>query len=81
MPFAHPLARAAKVWTSKSADDSERRVLVIVTTVPLNAGHKDYKKSLFERLSRAAHHYLTETNEAESYVLINRLRDWAPAKA
>jgi hypothetical protein len=81
MAFAHPLARAAKVWTARGADDSEQRILVIVTTVPLEANHKGYKKSLVEKLARAAHDYLAESREAGSYVLINRLRDWGAQKA
>ena len=54
MAFSHPLARGAKVWTAKAHDGGEQRVLVIVTTIPLEPGDKGYKKSLVERLSRAA---------------------------
>ncbi len=81
MAFAHPLARAAKIWTARGADDSEQRVLVIVTTIPLDAGQKGYKKSLVEKLSSAAQDYLAGSKEATSFVLINRLRDWGAAKA
>ena len=77
MSFAHPLARAARIWTARGVDDSEQRVLVIVTTVPLDPHHKGYKKSLIDKLTRAAQDYLATSNEAERYVLINRLRDWA----
>ena len=35
-------------------DGAEQRVLVIVTTIPLEPGDKGYKKSLVDRLSRAA---------------------------
>ena len=80
MAFAHPLARAAKIWTARGADDSEQRVLVIVTTIPLDAERKGYKKSLVEKLARAARDYLAESKEAASFVLINRLRDWAAQK-
>jgi len=76
MAFEHPLARGAKVWTAKNQDDSEQRILVIVTTIPLEAGQKRYKKSLVERLSRAAREYLAESKEANSFVLVNRVRDW-----
>ena len=81
MAFAHPLARAAKIWMARGADDSEQRVLVIVTTIPLDAGQKGYKKSLVEKLSRAARDHLAGSKEAESFVLINRLRDWGAVKA
>ncbi len=79
MAFVHPLARGAKVWTARNPDDSEQRILVIVTTLPLDATQKGYKKSLIERLSRAAREHLAETKEAGSFVLINRLRDWKRA--
>ena len=79
MGFAHPLARAAKVWTARGADDSEQRILVIVTTIPLDADRKGYKKSLVEKLTRAARDHLAESRDADSFVLINRLRDWAPS--
>lgn len=81
MAFSHPLARGAKVWTAKAPDGAEQRVLVIVTTIPLEPGDKAYKKSLVERLSRAAHDYLVDSHEASSFVLISRLRDWKGAKA
>jgi hypothetical protein len=81
MAFAHPLARAAKVWTAKGADDSEQRILVIVTTIPLETDHKGYKKSLVEKLTRAAREYLAESKDAGSFVLVSRPREWAPQKA
>ena len=65
MSFVHPLARGAKVWTAKDHDDGERRVLVIVTTIPLDPEQKGYKKSLVEKLSRAAREHLAESKEAE----------------
>ena len=76
MAFSHPLARAAKVWTAKTHDGAEQRVLVIVTTIPLEPGDKGYKKSLVERLSRAAHDYLADSKDAASFMLLSRLRDW-----
>jgi hypothetical protein len=81
MAFSHPLARAAKVWTAKAQDGGEQRVLVIVTTIPLEPDDEGYKKSLVERLSRAARDYLADSNEAASFLLLNRLRDWKISKA
>ena len=81
MAFSHPLARAAKVWTAKTHDGDEQRVLVIVTTIPLEPGDKGYKKSLVERLSSAARDYLADSNEAALFLLVNRARDWSGAKA
>jgi hypothetical protein len=80
MAFSHPLARGAKVWTAKAHDGGEQRVLVIVTTIPLDPGEKGFKRSLVERLSRAARDYLADSNDAASFMLIPRLRDWSAAK-
>ena len=80
MAFSHPLARGAKVWTAKAQDGGEQRVLVIVTTIPLEPNDKGYKKSLVERLSRAAGDYLADSNEAASFLLMSRMRDWNSAK-
>jgi hypothetical protein len=76
MSFNHPLARGAKVWTAAGGEDHAHKILVIVTTIPLEPDQKGYKKSLVERLSHAAREHLAETKEAPSFVLINRLRDW-----
>lgn len=68
------------MWTARGKDDSEQSVLVIVTTVKLDPAEKGYKKSLVEKLSHAARTHLDESKEAESFVLISRLRDWNLAK-
>ena len=80
MAFAHPLARVAKIWTARGQDGLEQHVLVVVTTVPLEKGHKGYKKALVDKLSHAVQDHLKETNEAGAYMLVNRMRDWARAK-
>jgi hypothetical protein len=81
MAFSHPLARGAKVWTAKAQDGAEQRVLVIITTIPLEPNEKGYNKTLVERLSHAARDYLADSKEASSYLLANRLRDWRASKA
>lgn len=68
------------MWTAKSGDDKEQRVLVIVTTIPLDAHHKGYKRGLVEKLSRAAREHLADSKEAEAFMLVNRLRDWNAAR-
>ena len=80
MAFVHPLARGAKVWTAKSPDGGEQRVLVIVTTIALDPRKKGYKKSLVERLSLAAKEHLAKSNEAASFMLISRLREWSASQ-
>ncbi len=64
------------MWTAQGHDDGEQRVLVIVTTIPLDPAEKGYKKSLVEKLSRAAREHLAESKDAKSFMLISRLRDW-----
>ena len=81
MAFSHPLARGAKVWTAKSFDGVDQRILVIVTTIPLEPNDKGYKKLLVERLSRAARDYLADSDEAASFLLVPRLRDWKASRA
>jgi hypothetical protein len=56
-------------------------VLVVITTIPLEPDEKGYKKSLVERLGRAAHDYLADSKEASSFVLASRMRDWKASKA
>ncbi len=56
-------------------------MLVIITTIPLEPGDKGYKKSLVDRLSRAAQDYLADSKDAASFMLMSRLRDWKGGKA
>ena len=56
-------------------------MLVIVTTIPLEPGEKGYKKSLVDRLSRAAQDHLANSKDAASFILMSRLRDWKGGKA
>ena len=69
------------MWTAKAPDGAEQRVLVIVTTIPLEPGDKGYKKSLVDRLSRAAQDYLVDSKDAAAFMLLSRLRDWKDGKA
>jgi hypothetical protein len=80
MIFSHPLARRASVFTAKNNDGSAYRVLAIVTTLELDSKSRNYKKPLVERLSRAARDYLADSDEAASFVLMNRPRDWVPVR-
>ncbi len=75
--FKHPLARATCLRTAVAPDGSERPLLVIVTTIALDEAKDGYKKSLVERLSRAAKEHLSRFPNVSEFVLINRLRDWA----
>ena len=68
------------MWTTKAPDGAEQRVLVIVTTIPLEPGDKGYKKSLVDRLSRAAQDYLADSKDAAAFMLMSRLRDWKGGK-
>jgi len=52
MTFSHPLARSASVFTAKSNDGSEYRVLAIATTLELDSKSHSYKKPFVEKLPR-----------------------------
>jgi hypothetical protein len=52
MTFSHPLARSASVFTARSNDGGEYRVLAIVTPLELDPKSHDYKKPFVEKLSK-----------------------------
>ena len=76
MSFAHPLAKKAKIWPMTSLDGSERRVLVVVTTLELDPENGNYKKKLVERLTAAASLYLEANGGVTAFILPNRVKDW-----
>jgi len=65
MAFSHPLARGAKVWTAKTHDGNEQRVLVIVTTIPLDPGEKG-----FVCMQRKLHGITDEARQARRTLLL-----------
>ncbi len=79
MNFKHPLAKKAKVWSCVTADGGEQRILVIVTSLALDANDEGYKQKLVDRLSQAAREYLAESGEAAGYILMNRIKEWKAA--
>ena len=74
--FSHPLARAARVWTTQNLDGSEQLVLAIVTTMELDPACRHYKKKLVEKLSRAAMEHLAQSSVASAFVIMNPMRQW-----
>ncbi|MGJ0508789.1 MAG: hypothetical protein ACR652_17010 [Methylocystis sp.] len=76
MDFIHPLARGAKVWTASLNTGETRRILVIVTNAELDPAKKKYKPDLIAQLTTAAQEFLADSNEADGFLLANRLRDW-----
>lgn len=76
MSFSHPLAKKAKIWPMQSRDGSERRVLVVVTTLVLDPDNEKYKQKLVDRLSDEARAYIAEQDGVTDFVLINRLKEW-----
>jgi hypothetical protein len=76
MSFEHPLARKAKIWPMMSQDGSERRVLVVVTTLELDPENEKHKKKLVGRLRDEAADYVAGRLDVSGYVLINPAKDW-----
>ena len=64
------------MFTARSNDGSEYRVLAIVTTLELDPKNHDYKKPFVEKLSKIATDYLANSGEATAFVLMNRPKDW-----
>jgi hypothetical protein len=73
--FSHPLARRADVWAT-NIDGKNRDILLIVTTLELDKRRPRYKRGLVDRLSHAAEEYLAKAKGIDSFMLINRPRDW-----
>lgn len=64
------------MWPLRSQDGSERRVLVVITTLVLDPEKGNCKKKLVERLSDAVSLHLTTVPEADGFILLNQMRDW-----
>jgi hypothetical protein len=51
-------------------------LLVIVTTLELDASAKGFNRENVERLHAAARAYLSDTAQVADYAIINRPKDW-----
>jgi len=74
--FKHPLARRAKVWTAKTREGGDQNVLVVVTTLELDAKVEAFSKKHVERLTKAIEEFVASEPEIASYALVNRPKDW-----
>ena len=70
MKFAHPLSRSARFWVEESIDNGVHDVLVILTTLELDPGHKKFKKDKIDRLREAAKAYLQEHSPSVRRILL-----------
>jgi hypothetical protein len=73
--FKHPLARDAKVWPAKMGD-GEHNILVIITTINLDADGDRKSKRLVEKLSKAAADHVQQLEDVSGFMLMNRAKDW-----
>ena len=64
------------MWPLRSRDGSERRVLLVVTTLELDPESEKYRKKLVNRLSDAVSLYLEAESDVAEFILVNRTRDW-----
>jgi inorganic pyrophosphatase len=74
--FKHPLARRATMAKLRLRDGGEQQILVVVTTLALDAAAKDYNAKNVERLRDAAQTFVKETEPLAGYSLVNRAKDW-----
>ena len=59
MKFSHPLARSGRVWAATTLDDKAHDILVIVTTLELDARHKKFKARSRDCVTRGSSTYAT----------------------
>ena len=74
--FKHPLARRATVTKLRDRGGAERDILVIVTTLELDAADKAYNAKNVERLHDAARAFLADSAELTGYTVVNRPKEW-----
>lgn len=75
--FSHPLARAANIYPSGDPRDGGQRTLIVVTTLKLDPAGKTFKADKVAALSAAAAEWVSfHQNEASSFTLVNRVKDW-----
>ena len=75
MKFSHPLARGSRLGSVESLDGVAQEVLVIITTLELDPGHKKFKVDNVDRLRRAAREFLeTHFPGVRDIVLLNPIK-------
>jgi hypothetical protein len=74
--FKHPLARKATTAKVHLRDGGEQMLLVVLTTMELDAGAKGFSQKNFNRLREAVEAYLAEAKGLAGYTVINRPKDW-----
>jgi predicted lipoprotein with Yx(FWY)xxD motif len=74
--FKHPLARRATVAKLHAREGGDKDLLIIVTTLELDAAAEGFSAKNVERLHDAAKAFLAETQDLAGYVLVKRSKDW-----
>jgi hypothetical protein len=75
--FKHPLARDATTAKAHRRHGGEETLLVVLTTLELNAKAEGFSAKNIARLSKAAEEFVAGAGDLSGYVIINRPRDWA----
>lgn len=74
--FKHPLARRATTTSLRLRDGGEHTLLVVVTTLELDAAARRFSKKNFDRLHAAAQAFVAAAPELFGYVIVNRPKEW-----
>ena len=74
--FKHPLARKATTAKVRLRDGGDGALLVILTTMELDEGAKQFNRKNFDRLNAAARSFLAESDALAGYAIVNRPKDW-----
>jgi hypothetical protein len=74
--FKHPLARNATLAKWHAREGGEKDLLIVVTTLELDASAKGFSAKNVERLHEAAKAFVAEAKDVAGYTIINRAKDW-----
>ena len=74
--FRRPLARKAKIWPARTREGMEQTLLIVVTTLELDAKHEAYSKRHVDRLAAAVEEFVANAPGVSGFALVNRPKDW-----
>jgi hypothetical protein len=74
--FKHPLARKATTAKARLRGGGEETLLIVLTTLELDASAKGFNRKNFDRLHEAAKTFVGEEQGLAGYALLNRPKEW-----
>jgi imidazole glycerol phosphate synthase subunit HisF len=74
--FKHPLARKATTAKARLRGGGEETLLIVLTTMDLDASAKGFNRKNFDRLNDAAQAFVAESEGLAGYAILNRPKEW-----